>query len=95
MGDNVLNTPPFYTTKDAETGNLSRRLFRSYDVMHVALRLVCLSASLASVVVMITAKEKSTMSLYGFDIPVYSKWSFSDSFERFLEVFWFLGVRVY
>ncbi|KAK1434130.1 hypothetical protein QVD17_11048 [Tagetes erecta] len=59
---------------------------RSYHVMHVALRLVCLSASIVSVVVMISAKEKSTLSLYGFDLPVYSKWSFSDSFDYLVGV---------
>ncbi|KAI3786090.1 hypothetical protein L1987_45217 [Smallanthus sonchifolius] len=76
-------------TKDAESGTASepcRRLFRNYHVMHVALRLVCFSASMASVVVMISAKEKSTLSLYGFDIPVYSKWSFSDSFDYLVGV---------
>lgn len=59
----------------------STKLPRNYDVMHLALRLVCVSASVASVVVMTSAKEKSTISLYGFNLPVYSKWSFSDSFE--------------
>ncbi|KAJ0436616.1 putative casparian strip membrane protein [Helianthus annuus] len=63
---------------DVENG---KRRPRNYDVMHAGLRLVCLSASLASIVVMTTAKERSTLSLYGFNLPVYSKWSFSDSFE--------------
>ncbi|KAL4590444.1 hypothetical protein LXL04_003374 [Taraxacum kok-saghyz] len=73
------------TITKVENGTMSgtgRKLPRNYDVMHLALRLACVSASLAAVVVMTTAKEKSTISLYGFDLPVYSKWSFSDSFDR-------------
>ncbi|KAL4583851.1 hypothetical protein LXL04_008436 [Taraxacum kok-saghyz] len=72
------------TITKVENGAMSgtgRKLPRNYDVMHLALRLACVSASLAAVVVMTTAKEKSTISLYGFDLPVYSKWSFSDSFD--------------
>ncbi|KAL8230350.1 hypothetical protein R6Q57_000128 [Mikania cordata] len=79
MESNILKTPPEYTAKDAAVSEPSSR--RRFHVMHLTLRLVCLTASMASVVVMITAKEKSTLSLYGFDLPVYSKWSFSDSFD--------------
>ncbi|KAJ0440806.1 putative casparian strip membrane protein [Helianthus annuus] len=68
---------------DVENG---KRRPRNYDVMHAGLRLVCLSASLASIVVMTTAKERSTLSLYGFNLPVYSKWSFSDSFDYLVGV---------
>lgn len=77
------------TTKvaeDVESGNVvvsrtERKLPRKYDAMHLALRLICFLASLVSLVVMTSAKEKSTMSLYGLDLPIYSKWSFSQSFE--------------
>lgn len=54
---------------------------RKSDVMHVVLRLLCLLTCVTSVSVMATAKQASTISLYGFSIPVFSKWSFSDSFE--------------
>lgn len=54
---------------------------RKNDAMHVVARLVCLVTSLCSLSVMVTAKQRSTISLYGFSIPVYSNWSFSDSFE--------------
>nr|XP_043616395.1 CASP-like protein 3A1 [Erigeron canadensis] len=66
--------------------NIEKKLPRNYNVMHVALRLACLLASLVSLVVMISAKEKSTISLYGFDLPVYSKWSFSNSFDYLVGV---------
>ncbi|KAI3671586.1 hypothetical protein L1987_87325 [Smallanthus sonchifolius] len=36
---------------------------------------------MASIAVMITVNEKSTLLLYGFYLPVYSKWLFSDSFD--------------
>lgn len=81
------------TTKvadEVETGTLDgplvsstsmRKFSRNYDVMYIVLRILCFSASLISIVVMITAKEKSSISIYGFDLPLYSKWSFSGSFQ--------------
>ncbi|KAI3759704.1 hypothetical protein L6452_07715 [Arctium lappa] len=79
--NNVLKTSPENNTMSMPAPVTGKsRLPRNYDMMHLGLRLVCLSASVASVVVMITAKQRSTISLYGFDLPVYSKWSFSDSF---------------
>ncbi|KAI3702726.1 hypothetical protein L6452_28477 [Arctium lappa] len=79
--ENVLKTSPENGTMSVSAPVTGKsRLPRNYDMMHLGLRLVCLSASVASVVVMTTAKQRSTISLYGFDLPVYSKWSFSDSF---------------
>ncbi|XP_076952046.1 CASP-like protein 3A1 [Bidens hawaiensis] len=86
MESNVVKTLPDYATKDAESGVETRAVFGNYHVMHVASRVVCLSACMASVVVMVSAKEKSTLSLYGFDLPIYSKWSFSDSFDYLVGV---------
>lgn len=54
---------------------------RKADVMHAAIRLLCLLTSLTAVSVMTKAEQASTISLYGFTLPLYSKWSFSDSFE--------------
>lgn len=51
------------------------------DIAHVVLRLACLLTSVTALSLMATAKQASTISLYGFNLPVYSKWSFSDSFE--------------
>ncbi|KVH97999.1 Uncharacterized protein family UPF0497, trans-membrane plant [Cynara cardunculus var. scolymus] len=68
------------------SSNSDRKFSRSYDVMHIVLRIGSLSASLISVFVMVTAKEKSTISIYGFDLPLYSKWSFSGSFEYLVGV---------
>lgn len=61
----------------------SRRVVahRKADVMHAVIRLLCLLTSVTALSVMATAKQASTISLYGFSIPLYSKWSFSDSFE--------------
>ncbi|XP_073299309.1 CASP-like protein 3A1 [Primulina huaijiensis] len=60
--------------------------YRTTDVMHVLIRLVCIFTSVTAMSVMITAKQASTISLYGFGIPVNSKWSFSDSFEYLVGV---------
>ncbi|KAK9066093.1 hypothetical protein SSX86_015495 [Deinandra increscens subsp. villosa] len=81
------------TTKvaaETETGTMTgplvsitsaRKFSRNYDAMHIVSRFVSLSASLISVAVMTTAKEKSSISVYGFDLSLNSKWSYSGSFQ--------------
>ncbi|XP_057773116.1 CASP-like protein 3A1 [Salvia miltiorrhiza] len=59
---------------------------RKSDVMHALIRLLCLLTSVTALSVMTTAKQASTISLYGFTLPLYSKWSFSDSFEYLVGV---------
>lgn len=59
----------------------SRSVHGKMDMAHVVLRLACLLTSLTALSVMTTAKQASTISLYGFSLPVSSKWSFSDSLE--------------
>ena len=44
-------------------------------------RLACLLTSVTALSLMVTAEESSTISIFGFSLPLYSKWSFSDSFE--------------
>ncbi|GAB4850248.1 hypothetical protein Ancab_029544 [Ancistrocladus abbreviatus] len=58
-----------------------RKVLPIIDAFHAALRLLCLLTSLIAICLMVSAKEASTISLYGFQLPVYSKWSFADSFE--------------
>ncbi|GKE06994.1 CASP-like protein 3A1 [Tanacetum coccineum] len=83
--------PNTKVAEDVESGNVvvsrtGRKLPRNYDAMHLALRLICFLASLVSLVVMTGAKERSTMSIYGLDLPIYSKWSFSQSFDYLVGV---------
>ncbi|KAG5523475.1 hypothetical protein RHGRI_035322 [Rhododendron griersonianum] len=54
---------------------------RKHDVTLVAMRVACVLSSVAAVCLMVTAKERSTMSIFGFSLPIYSNWSYSDSFE--------------
>lgn len=51
------------------------------DLYQLALRLICIATSTTAMTLMVTAKESSTVSIYGFELPVHSKWSFSDAFE--------------
>ncbi|KAI3512596.1 hypothetical protein L1887_19912 [Cichorium endivia] len=96
------------TTKvaaEVETGTMSgqvgqlvsssstRKFSPHYHVMYIALRLFCLSASLISVVVMTTAKQKSSISVFGFDLPLNSKWSFSGSFQYVVGISSVVGVH--
>ncbi|GMH03706.1 hypothetical protein Nepgr_005545 [Nepenthes gracilis] len=63
-----------------------RKIRPPIDIFHAVLRLLCLFTSATGLSLMLTAKETSTITLYGFQLPVYSKWSFSDSFEYLVGV---------
>ncbi|KAL6006110.1 hypothetical protein ACLOJK_040156 [Asimina triloba] len=55
---------------------------RKYDLAHALLRILCLLSSTAALSFMVSAEQSATVSVYGLELPVYSKWSFSDSFEN-------------
>ncbi|XP_071733488.1 CASP-like protein 3A1 [Rutidosis leptorrhynchoides] len=86
---------------EVETGTMNlgpmitstKKFSLNYDVMHIILRFVSLAASLISVFVMISAKEKSSILIYGFNLPLYSKWSFSGSFKYLVGVSAVVGVH--
>ncbi|CAN0858723.1 CASP-like protein 3A1 [Linum grandiflorum] len=63
----------------------SGRRWRS-DVMHGTLRLLCLVTSLTSMGFMVTAKQSSSISIFGFMLPLNSNWSFSTSFQYLVGV---------
>ncbi|EOY26892.1 hypothetical protein QUC31_012253 [Theobroma cacao] len=56
------------------------------DVVLVILRLLCMGASLTAMLFMVTARQVSTASFYGFQLQLHSKWSFSYSFEYLVGV---------
>lgn len=56
------------------------------DVVLLTLRLLCLAASVAAMSFMVTARQASTASFYGFQLQLHSKWSFSYSFEYLVGV---------
>ncbi|KAF2301160.1 hypothetical protein GH714_020551 [Hevea brasiliensis] len=58
----------------------TRPFARKAELLHVALRLLCMATSVAALSFMVTAHQSSSVSIYGFKLPVYSKWSFSHSF---------------
>ncbi|XP_058192537.1 CASP-like protein 3A1 [Rhododendron vialii] len=59
---------------------------RKHDVTLVVMRVASVLSSVAAVCLMVTAKEGSTMSIFGFSLPIYSNWSYSDSFEYLVGV---------
>ncbi|KAL4559994.1 hypothetical protein LXL04_032142 [Taraxacum kok-saghyz] len=71
----------------------SIKFSRNYHVMYIGLRLVCLLASLITVVVMTTAEQKSSISIFGFDLPLNAKWSLSGSFQYVVGVSSVVGVH--
>lgn len=89
---NGRKIPPEVTIQTAETkvtvetmcvsspGPEPARVTRKQEMLHVILRLLCVLTSVTALSLMVTAKQSGEISLYGFDLPLYSKWSFSDSF---------------
>lgn len=55
-------------------------LLSKADVAHVCLRLLCMASSVTALSSMLTARQASIVTIYGFHLPVYSKWSFAQSF---------------
>ncbi|XP_021911756.1 CASP-like protein 3A1 isoform X3 [Carica papaya] len=53
---------------------------RRADLVRVALRLMCMAASVTAMSFMLTARQVSAASFYGFQLHLYSKWSFSYAF---------------
>ncbi|XP_022724612.1 CASP-like protein 3A1 [Durio zibethinus] len=56
------------------------------DVVLVTLRLLCMAVSVTAMSFMVTARQVSTASFYGFQLQLHSKWSFSYSFEYLVGV---------
>ncbi|XP_060206608.1 CASP-like protein 3A1 [Lycium barbarum] len=51
------------------------------EVIQVVLRVLCVMTSVTALSLMVTAEQASTITVFGFNIPLHSKWSFSHSFE--------------
>ncbi|KAJ7951728.1 CASP-like protein [Quillaja saponaria] len=66
--------------------HLSVGVRRKVDLAQVIVRLLCMVTSVLALLFMVTAKEANTVLIYGFQLPVYSKWSFSESFEYLVGV---------
>ncbi|KAF5741662.1 RecName: Full CASP-like protein 3A1 Short RcCASPL3A1 [Tripterygium wilfordii] len=64
-----------------ETMTTNTPFGRKSDCIQVTLRLLCTVSSVIALSFMVTAHQTSTFSIYGFKLPVSSKWSFSNSFE--------------
>ncbi|KAM0938304.1 putative casparian strip membrane protein [Dioscorea sansibarensis] len=54
---------------------------RSRDMMGFVVRAACFASSLVSLCLMVTAEQHGEIELYGLQLPLHSKWSFSDSLE--------------
>lgn len=52
---------------------------RRNDVAMVVLRAICMVVSMVAVVLMVTARETSMTTLYGFEFQLHAVWSLSDS----------------
>ncbi|KAL9304440.1 hypothetical protein ACSQ67_021703 [Phaseolus vulgaris] len=59
---------------------------RRVEAMQLLLRGLCMASSVLSISLMVTAEESSSVSIYGFQLPLHSKWSFSESYEYLVGV---------
>ncbi|KAK7255438.1 hypothetical protein RIF29_28847 [Crotalaria pallida] len=59
---------------------------RRNEALLLILRVMCMSSSVIALSFMVTAKEASSVSIYGFHLPLQSKWSFSESYEYLVGV---------
>ncbi|KAE9616169.1 hypothetical protein Lal_00017409 [Lupinus albus] len=59
---------------------------RRNEALVLILRVLCMSTSVIALSFMVTAKESSIVTIYGFQLPVHSKWSFSESYEYLVGV---------
>ncbi|KFK38982.1 hypothetical protein AALP_AA3G184700 [Arabis alpina] len=59
---------------------------RRNDVAMVVLRAMCMAVSTVAVSLMVTARETSTTTLYGFEFQLHAVWSLSDSLIYLLVV---------
>ncbi|MCD7452165.1 hypothetical protein HAX54_015277 [Datura stramonium] len=82
---NGMKNPPdvrIQLPEESSSGPLNGNVTnRKAEVMQVVLRALCLETSVTALSLMVTAKQASTISVFGFNIPLHSKWSFSHSFE--------------
>lgn len=83
----TMSGPLVSTTSPFPYGRLGQKVRpATIDGVHVILRVLCLVTSVVGISLMVTAKQSSTISLYGFQVPLYSKWSLADSFEYLVGV---------
>lgn len=54
---------------------------RRWDVVGTVVRAATVVSSLLALGLMVSAEQRGQLSLLGFQLPLYSKWSFSDSLE--------------
>ncbi|XP_015938490.1 CASP-like protein 3A1 [Arachis duranensis] len=59
---------------------------RRKEAVDLCLRLMCMASSIVAVSLMVTAKQATNVSIYGFSFPINSKWSFSQSYEYLVGV---------
>lgn len=69
----VVNTTTTYGEDNGHGGG------RRNDVAMVVLRAMCMAVSAVAVSLMVTARETSMTTLYGFEFQLHAVWSLSDS----------------
>jgi len=69
----VVNTAITYGEDNRHGGG------RRNDVAMFVLRAMCMAVSTVAVTLMVTARETSMTTLYGFEFQLHAVWSLSDS----------------
>ncbi|KAF5726864.1 integral membrane family protein [Tripterygium wilfordii] len=69
-----------------ETTTINTPFGRKGDCIQVTMRLLCIVSSVIALSFMVTARQASALTIFGFKLPVSSKWSYSNSFEYLVGV---------
>lgn len=77
--DTKLDVREVVHTATTTYGQDNRHGSRRNDVAMVVLRAMCMAVSTVAVSLMVTARETSMTTLYGFEFQLHAVWSLSDS----------------
>ncbi|CAN8259123.1 unnamed protein product [Cochlearia groenlandica] len=77
--DTKLDIRDVVAIKATTYGEDSHHARRRDDVAMVVLRGMCMAVSTVAVILMVTARETSMTTLYGFEFKLHAVWSLSDS----------------
>uniref|UniRef100_A0A7N0TT62 CASP-like protein n=1 Tax=Kalanchoe fedtschenkoi TaxID=63787 RepID=A0A7N0TT62_KALFE len=90
VADKKMEPPPA-ATETVEGASEGRStvlllLLRRVECAQVALRLMSVLTAVVALTMMLLAKQDAEINVYGFQLPVRSKWSLSNSFEYLVGV---------
>jgi hypothetical protein len=75
-----LETPPSPTHRLDHSGRVLKES-RRWDAMAAVVRGATAATALVALALMMSSEQHGNLTIFGLSIPLYSKWSFSNSLE--------------